>query len=241
MNWKTPLSSLFLVLLTLAAAAQDFQTANQLFNAKQYAQAVAAYEKIEPKTAHVYFNLGNAYFRQEQLGRAIVNYERARRIAPRDPDILANLKFAEDRLGVMAVNTPPRPIVRFWQSAIASRTLREWSGYALAALWLLLTAVGVAIWVPKWRPAFITTAVVLMAGWAFAAAALNARLTESPEAVVLTPRTDARFAPQPEATVYFPLTEGTEVTVREDRGQWLFVERADGRQGWVPSSAVERI
>ena len=35
--------------------------------------------------------------------------------------------------------------------------------------------------------------------------------------------------------------EGTKVAVREDRGQWLFVERADGQQGWVKTEALGRV
>ena len=87
--------------------ADDFKAANALYDAGKFAEAAAAYEKIEPKTAHVFYNLGNALFREDKLGSAILNYERARQLAPRDPDILANLKFAEQRLGVDDVNTPP--------------------------------------------------------------------------------------------------------------------------------------
>ena len=105
----------------------DFKAANQLYDAGKFAEAAAAYEKIEPKTAHVYYNLGNAWFRQGKLGLAVLNYERARRLAPRDPDILANLKFAQQRLGVDEVNTPPRAVQRFLRSVIESRTSTEWS------------------------------------------------------------------------------------------------------------------
>ena len=43
------------------------------------------------------------------------------------------------------------------------------------------------------------------------------------------------------ATVLFQLEEGTKAFIREDRGQWLFIERADGQQGWVKAEALERI
>jgi len=63
----------------------------------------------------------------------------------------------------------------------------------------------------------------------------------APQAITVTAETEARFAPIPDSTVHFKLAEGTRVTIREDRGQWLFVERADGQQGWVKSEAVGRI
>ena len=51
----------------------------------------------------------------------------------------------------------------------------------------------------------------------------------------------ARFAPLPDSTVHFRLAEGTIVSIREDRGGWLFVERADGQQGWIQGNVVGRI
>src|SRR5258706_9448576 len=97
MNWKALLVSL---LIAAPALADEFKAANALYDAGKFAEAAAAYEKIESKTANVYFNLGNAMFRQEKFGLAVLNYERARQLAPRDPDILANLQFAQQRLGV---------------------------------------------------------------------------------------------------------------------------------------------
>src|SRR5271169_6740835 len=84
--WLLGLSGAF------ASPSDDFKAANQLYNDGKFAEAAAAYEKIEPKTAHVYYNLGNAWFRQNRLGLAVLNYARARQLAPRDPDIVANLK-----------------------------------------------------------------------------------------------------------------------------------------------------
>src|SRR5258706_5484251 len=125
----------------LASPADEFKAANQLYDAEKFSEAASAYEKLLPKTAHIYFNLGNACFRQDKLGTAILNYERARRLAPRDPDILANLKFAQQRLGVEDANTSPRAVQRFCQSVVASRTTAEWSRYELAGLWLTVVAV----------------------------------------------------------------------------------------------------
>src|SRR5580698_1456330 len=135
----------------VAASADDFKAANQLYDNGKFAEAAAAYEKIEPKTAHVYYNLGNAWFRQNKLGLAILDYARARQLAPRDPDILANLKFAQQRLGVEDANTPPHAAQRFLQSIVESRTSNEWSTGELTGLWLLALAIGTRVYFPKLR------------------------------------------------------------------------------------------
>jgi tetratricopeptide (TPR) repeat protein len=241
MNWKTLTCSLF---IALPVWADDFKAANQLYDAGKFAEAAAAYEKIEPKTAHVCYNLGNTYFRQNKLGLAILNYERARRLAPRDPDILANLKFAEQRLNVEDVNRPSGAVQRFLRSIIESRTVNEWSVYELAGLWLTALAIGACIFLPRMRTGSLIIAVVSCVGFAASAFALGHQVINghrSPQGIVIATGAEARFAPLPESTVHFQLAEGTKVVIREDRGQWLLVERADSQQGWVKTGAVERI
>ncbi len=225
MIWNTILCSLLLA---------DFQAANRLYDAGQFAEAAAAYERIEPKTAHVYFNLGNALFRQEKFGLAILNYERARQLAPRDPDILANLRFARSRLGLEERSN-------LLAAALESRTLGEWSRYELIALWLTLLAVAGAIWWRRARSVMILIAVVAGLTTVATGGALVARERAAPKAIVIAGKAEARFAPAADATVHFSLPEGAKVAVLEDRGGWSFVERADGQQGWVQSQAIERI
>jgi hypothetical protein len=228
----------------MATTGDDFKAANQLYDAGKFVEAAAAYEKIEPKTAHVYYNLGNAWFRQSKLGLAVLDYARARQLAPRDPDILANLKFAQQRLGVEDVNTPPRATQRLLHSVIDGHTPNEWSTGELAGLWLLVLAIGARVYFPKLRSGVLIIAVAGFVGFGFSTFALSYQVISShtaPQAIVITGETEARFAPTPDSTVHFRLAEGTQLSIREDRGQWLFVERADGQQGWVKSEAIGRI
>ena len=230
--------------VTIAAPSDDLKAANQLYDAGKFAEAAVAYEKIEPKAAHVYYNLGNAWFRQDKLGLAILNYAQARRLAPRDPDILANLKFAQQRLGVDDVNTPPRATQRFLRSVIECCTASEWSAGELVGLWLLALAIGACVYIPKARAAFLVIAVAGFFVFVFSSFALSNQVISNhiaPQAIVVAAETEARFAPLSDSTVHFRLAEGTRVAIREDRGQWLFVERADGQQGWVKAESIGRI
>lgn len=228
----------------VAAPGDDFKAANQLYDTGKFAEAAAAYEKIEPKTAHVYYNLGNAWFRQNKIGLAVFNYTRASRLAPRDPDILANLKFAQQRLGVDEINTPPRAMQRWLRSIIDTCTASEWSAGEVVALWLLVLAIGIRVYLPKMRTGVLIIAVTSFVGLGFTTFALSYQVINdrtAPPAIVVAGETEARFAPATDSTVHFRLAEGTRVVVREDRGQWLFVERADGQQGWVKTEALGRI
>src|SRR5271170_2726234 len=204
----------------LGATIDEFRAANQLYDAGKFAEAAAAYEKIEPKTAYVYYNLGNAWFRRDKLGLAILNYERARTLAPRDPDILANLKFARQRLGVDEVNTPPRAVQRFLRAVVGSHTSTEWSAYELAALWWSVLAIGTWIYLPRMRTGLVVMVVAGLAGFAISTFALGYQAINdrtAPGAIVVANGMEARFAPMPDSTIHFRLAEGTEVAVREDR------------------------
>lgn len=211
----------------------SFALANGLYDAGKYAEAATAYEQIEPKTAPVYFNMGNALFRQEDFGHAVLNYERARQLAPRDPDVLANLRFARQRLGV-----EEQP--RFIQRIVASRTIDEWGRYELVALWLTVFAVAGGIWLPRLRTGMFLVAAGAGVTMASSAGVLIWDLRAPPAAIVIS-NAAARFAPTGDATVHFQLPEGAKVAIREDRGAWKYVERTDGQQGWVKSEVVEPV
>ena len=239
MNWKTSLVSLGCAMGALAG--DDFKSAGELYDAGKYADAAAVYEKIAPPTAAVFFNLGNAHFRLESLGHAVLDYERARQLAPRDPDILANLRFAEERLGVADSIVPTRPVVQFWESVAGSRTIRQWSWAVVSGVWLTVFLMAGAIGWPRWRTGLVIGAVVAGGGLTVAAGALTSRVASAPTAIVVARRAEARFAPLADATVHFQLGEGTKVRIREDRGHWWHVERADGQQGWIKADTAERV
>ena len=142
------------------------------------------------------------------------------------------------------VNTPLRAIQRVTRSLVASRTPAEWSAYELTALWLTILAIGAGIFIPKVRTGCLIFAVVSFVGWALSTFALSDEVMgdrTAPPGVVVVSSAEARFAPLADSTVHFKLEEGTQIVIREDRGQWVLVERADGQQGWVTAPAISRV
>ena len=129
------------------------------------------------------------------------------------------------------------------RSLIESRTAREWSVHEIAGLWLTALAIGAAFFVPRTRTGFLLIFVATFLWFAISTFALSSQAIgrRTPQTIVVAGGVDARFAPLMDSTVHFRLSEGSKVAVREDRGQWLYVERADGQQGWVKSDAVQRI
>jgi tetratricopeptide (TPR) repeat protein len=237
-----------LVLLLAAAGARaadadasaQFDLANKLYEEGQYASSAAAYEKLAqtgPAAAALYFNLGNAWFKSGQLGRAICAWRRAQELAPRDPDVRANLQFARNQAGLGAPALAGVPWAR-WTGRL---TVNEWtvlSSLAVAFLFILLT-------VRQVRPALKKSSNGL--AWTLAAAsvcgltclglALDARYgTQS--SVVIVPESVLRLGPDDKAASVFTVHDGAELLVTDRSQGWLEVSDAAKHKGWLPQTEV---
>ncbi len=98
------LAAILLALCPSRVMADDFsaafQSANKLYEENKFAEAASAYQKLVESgkaSSALFFNLGNALFKAGQIGRAIVAYREAEQLAPRDPDVRANLQFARNQ------------------------------------------------------------------------------------------------------------------------------------------------
>src|SRR5208337_1310891 len=87
-------------------------------------------------SAALYFNLGNACFKAGTLGRALAAYRQAEALAPRDPDLRANIQFARDQ-----AQGPTLALSR-WQKVLGRLSLNEWTILAGAAVWVAFLLLG---------------------------------------------------------------------------------------------------
>mgnify|MGYP000029444557 CR=1 FL=1 len=216
-----------------------FDAANRLYEQGRFSEAAAAYEQLLQEgraSVALYFNLGNAEFKAGRLGRAIWAYRQARNLAPRDPDVRANLKFAREQV------TGPTLPVGWRERLLGALSLNEWSGLAAASLWLwfgLLTARALR---PGWRTG------LRLPTWAAAAAALllcgtlglalRLGLSE-PTAVVIGGQVPVRNGPFDESPVAFTVHDGAELRVLDRKDDWLQVTPGRGQVGWLARDNVQ--
>ena len=223
-----------------------FFHANALYKDGDYAAAVQEYEQLLRsglESGNLYFNLGNAYFKAGDKGKAILNFERARRLMPTDPDLRANLAYAQS-LTEASPCMPP-----LWQRVtfpLAHRmATNRFATIASASYTLLFAAlIGYRLWPrrPRWLR-YVTFA--LVAGVLVIATSLLHQVFaedwQQQAVVIADGDTPTRFEPAPNGTVHFVLKQGALVHVTEARAEWLQVERCDGRRGWVARDAVEEL
>ena len=61
------------------------------------------------------------------------------------------------------------------------------------------------------------------------------------QAVVMTETVTIKSSPDKESTELFVLHEGAKVTIIDQVGEWLRIKIADGNNGWMLASNVEKI
>jgi tetratricopeptide (TPR) repeat protein len=213
---------------------QSFEAANLLYEQGQFNAAADAYRALLKDgrgSASLHYNLANALFKCGQVGRAIYHYRVAQLLAPRDPDVRANLQFARNSLAGSALPTPP------WWSRWAQRlSLNEWGLLTVGAFWL---TVSLAI-LGQLRPALrrqlrtyqrISGAVLLLT--AMGSALVAYEHLGSHTAIVAEADTTVHYGPLEESQQFYVLSDGAEVEVVDHKGEWLQVIDRQQRVGWI--------
>ena len=245
-------TGLMLVLLAMVAAgdglaaspgagdaAAQFESANRLYEQGKFTEAAAAYEKIRQSDAAspaLYFNLGNALFKSAQIGRALAAYRQAEQLAPRDPDVRANLQFTRNQ-----VQGPTRRAGRAdrW---LGTLSLNEWTALAAGALWLTFISLA-AIQLRRQlaqslRNLTIAAAIVtVMFGACLGLALANQNGAES--AIVTAREVTVHNGPFDESPNAFTAHDGAELRVLDRKDDWLQVTDDNRRSGWLKRGDVE--
>jgi tetratricopeptide (TPR) repeat protein len=222
-----------------AAISPDaFDSANKLYDAGKFTEAAAGYEKLlqsgEAAPA-LYFNLGNAFFKAGEIGRAIAAYRRGEQLAPRDPDIRANLQFARNQ-----VQGPTRGIAS-WQRALGRLNLNEWTWLAAGSVWLCLALLTLF----QLRPALKVLMRNYLIGLALVAlcfcACLGLALRQthfSRLAIVVARDANVHQGPLDESKIAFNARDGAELEVLDQKNNWLEIRTDPQHFGWVKGDQV---
>jgi tetratricopeptide (TPR) repeat protein len=218
-------------------AATAFDAANRLYEQGKYAEAATAYEAITAQagvSAGLLFNQGNAWFRAGEQGRAIAAYRRAARLAPRDPDILANLQFARK-----TASEGTDPSLRLRPSWHHRLSLREWVLGFSVCWWLSFLLLGIGRVKPTWRkglrPVLLIFALASL-GTGFGVVRTQWEQAHHRYGVIIAKSGVARQGPLEEARSAFSLRDGLEVEILDQKEEWRQVRDSLQRTGWLKSS-----
>ena len=211
-----------------------FQEANRLYEQQRYAEAAVVYRNLlddGQSSVPILFNLGNAEFKAGHPGRAIAAYRMAQRLAPRDPDVRANLQFARDQVRNGQASSD-RLVIRMldWM------TLNEWTLAVVVPLWGCFLLLAASCWRRNSEKSLRRLAVICGAvAIVFLAPLLLAaqRQLANPTAVVTVEETVVRRGPFEESQSAYSVRDGVELTVLSRQNGWLQVTDGNQRIGWL--------
>lgn len=238
------LIAILLLIISAGAAKADstpFEQANERFKARDFGAAAALYQKVidsDGPDASTLYNLGNCEQKLGHHGRAILAYERARLLAPRDPDLLANLAFARK---TAAVFEEPGRFPRM-EAFLDFLSLNEWSFLvAGAALSLGVLAVIAGIGRLPGRPGAVMAglaAFILLLG----SLALYLRREERSQGVVVAQSATIRLSPFEKAEPVGTAGSGRIVSILKGEKGFRYVRvSGTGLEGWVSDKDVSPI
>jgi len=245
------LSAVFLLLVCQPSLAQSpaavFDSAAACYERGDYPGAIGQYSLLLQQgfdDSRIWYNLGNAEFKAGHLGRSIRAYLRARRLAPRDPDVNANLQFV--RLYVVdRLEKSGRLFILGWADWFSGRfTLSGWLTATGILFFCLSLLTGLKIWFSRAPRAgwywlgfgfFLWLLTVGGAAHYYHDQYLRER------GVVIVTETDVRSGPGDDYTLQFTGHNGLLFTIDRGESGWYLVSFANGIKGWVLAEAVERI
>ena len=196
-------------------------------------------------TAQLHLDEGNARALSGDRPGAILAYDRGLHLSPDDHALKEAIEYARSRVEY-ATPEDRQALSPHEESLHWLRfTLRQWGIWlmagASAACWLALTRWRVTR-ERSWAWAAGVLLAIALAAFAGREAEFQLRQEDSrnPLGVVRQPAL-LRKGDGPSFALRRdnPLLAGVEVTIRQDRGDWLQVELADGSLGWLPRAAVE--
>lgn len=225
--------------------SKTFQIA---YDNQQYSEALRAMDTMlslaedEKPSFSEFYNYGNLYFRQGEIGKAILFYERALRLKPHNKQARHNLMIAKSKI---ADHLEDRPsfVKRAWYGfcfAIPSYAL-----YTLSLLFFLLFACGVLLFLTGSRKIFrkagFYAAILSLLFFTLSLFMINSSVAfyaNTKEAIVINGQVSIKSAPATNTSTIFRLSEGTKCLVHSEAGNWLQIEIADGKSGWVERKGI---
>jgi tetratricopeptide (TPR) repeat protein len=228
----------FGVVATIASEAETaFDAANRLYAQGRFSDAASAYEKLVQGGAQaptIYFNLGNARFKAGEAGKAIAAYRQAEQLAPRDPDLRANLQFIRNQIQGPTLQSSR---VQQWFSKL---TVNEWTILTAVVFWIFLLLLIAVQLQPRWRSSLRFAVLLSGAATMILVACLFTFLALRSDIIAAVTSHEAivRNGPLDESPAAFTVHDGAELKVLDTKDGWLQVGVDDRRVGWVKREQV---
>lgn len=229
--------------MTSDDALSEFVTAGMAYKEGRYDAAIERYNAIlkgDRVSGPLYYNLANSYYKKKNVGQAVLNYERAKKFIPRDSDLNFNEHYVRSR-----IDQQTDVKQRFLDNAIAGHiqfyTIDEMT-VILFCIALLIGMIHLIALYVQW-PQTVTSGMIaaLIFGLFIYSAGIVAKVQAERDLAVVMTDSKTLFEPRTDSTVHFKLSEGMKARILKRQGNWIKIERLDGKVGWIDGEVLEKI
>jgi len=230
--------------MTSDQALSAFVSAGMAYKEGRYDTAINRYSTIldgNLVNGPLYYNLGNSYFKKGNMGQAVLNYERARMFIPRDSDLNFNYRYVRSKIDQQASGVGQNFFDRIVQNHIQFYTIDEMMiilfclGFMIGALYLVSLY---AYWPTSVRNGMIA---ILIVGLLIYGGGLVMKVRYERDLAVVMTETNTFFEPRTDSTVHFKMSEGMQARILKSQGDWVKIERLNGKVGWIDREVLEKI
>ncbi len=225
----------------------QWQSANEAYKSGDFEAAAQTYEQLLETGANngpLHFNIGNAYLKQGLLGKALVHFYRAERYMPYDSDLAHNLSYANQLRKDPVIDEEEDAFLRGLDHVVNAVDARI-PFYLALICWIMAGIASMALIIQrqKTRRASYTMVIagilaVLITGLSFVQ---YRQLARHDFAIVVAQELQVMAGPSRREAVSFTVHEGIRCQIMGESDDWVRVRLANGYNGWVPRSKVERI
>ena len=238
-----------MMLIPQNASAITKANADNEYAKGNYVQAIKDYEELLKKggSTELYYNLGNAYYRTDNITRAVINYERALLLSPGDKDVRFNLQMARSKTIDKITPESEMFFVTWYHSLVNLMSVDGWAKASILSLMAALLLLLVYLFVDKLflRKVGFFGGILFFVMFIFSnlfAWQQKQELLFRRGAVVTATSASVMKTPTANGTEQFVLHEGTRVDITDDTMRdWKGIRLADGKEGWIQSSKIEKI
>ena len=254
------ISLLFLFAAGLSAqgsALSRYLGGNKAYRDGNFDAAIQAYEDAIVAGANdyrVFYNLGNAYFRLGMVGRAVLSYERARYLAPRNKDVLNNLKFVKSTsVGIVREDETNSGLGDIYENTALGLIYGYLGKISFAELSFAVVALSIpgtiflVLWIlirTRTRRWFFAATIVF---WGLLILTLipyamkSGHIWETDLAIITSPVAEIRSAPSEKSQLKYTFREGMEIAIYGAREDRTHVVLRNGEDGWVRADLIEAV
>lgn len=223
--------------------------ADNAYAQEQYEKAAQQYRNLARmgESDVVYYNLANCYYRMDSIASAILWYERALLLNPGDSDIRFNLQMARSKTVDKIVPEEEIFYSRWYHSLLNMMSVNAWVWGGVFFFILCLMGCSFYFLADRmlWRKIgfFGALAFLLIAVFCNVFAwQQKVRQQYRSGAIVMQGAVVVKSTPNDAGTDLFLLHSGTSLVILDkSMKDWCQIRLSDGKEGWIPVSAIEII